>query len=106
MQYIYIFAGILAHEHMYTSVLAQADFFPEKHMWGLVQVKPMQPTQRVELSIWSLLSLSFLFAVMLIFILHVQLTVPTAMLLTTLYSFICMLISNEFMLSDWHTTSH
>jgi hypothetical protein len=92
---------------MHTSVLLTMVYDDEQCKWAWPDAKKRIPNAKhLEVSVWYITSIFLLLAIALIFVSHVALDSSTAVLLTTLYSFTCMLISNEFMLSDWHTQAH
>jgi protein-S-isoprenylcysteine O-methyltransferase Ste14 len=89
---------------MHTSVLLNLVYDKEQAKWVFTDAKKRPlVAQHLEISVWSIVSLSLLVVIASLFVSHTPLDSSTAVMLTTLYSFTCMLISNEFMLSDWHT---
>jgi hypothetical protein len=92
---------------MHTSVLLSLTFDDKQGKWVVLDPKKRPPAAlHLEISVWSIVSLSLLVGIASLFVSHTTLNTSTAVLLTALYSFTCMLVSNEFMLSDWHTLAH
>ena len=89
---------------MPTSVFFAVVYVPAESRWSADEKDMVGgPLQRVEFSFWSLSGLLFLIAVAVLFASRWDLYVETAVSLTAVYSLVCLLVSNEFLLSDWHT---
>jgi hypothetical protein len=85
---------------MQTSALFHMVYVKDQHRWTTPDDKNLVGvTQHVEVTVWSLLSVFFVLAIVLIFISHVALNTDTAIILTILYSYVCMLMSNEYIVN-------
>jgi hypothetical protein len=91
---------------MPTSVLFRISYVEARGKWSAEETSSSGgdgPVQQVEITIWTVLSLTVLFLVASLFVTHVHMNLDTAVILTYLYSIVCLLLSNEYLLSDWHS---
>jgi uncharacterized membrane protein YoaK (UPF0700 family) len=89
---------------MPTSVLFTAVYVAKEHKWSVAEKDMVEgPLTKIEISIWSLFSFISLISIACVFAFYRHISVESAVVLTSIYLLMCILISNEFLLSDWHT---
>jgi uncharacterized membrane protein len=88
---------------MHTSVLVKFIYSNERKEWVSGETSSVGVVEQVELTISLLVGLVLLITIFVIFVSHLSLTLEVGVGLVYIYSLTSLLVSNEYLLSDWHT---
>jgi hypothetical protein len=103
---VYIYEAMYIEQYMRSSVFFKVCYEEKSKKWSADEKDMYETnvTQYIECSIWSICSIALLLIIATLFSNSTwMLDIDTAITMTCLYTLTCLLLSNEYMYSDWHT---